>query len=139
MNKKILMILLGVVMFVLVAVGGILFFVLRDTSDRPVVYYEYRLEEQYSNLADTERRHIVKYRITIEYTDPDILPQLETNRTKFNNYIDEIMLSTTSEDLLRPNGKQRLRERILMMIIDELDTDEETITNIYITPFVVQG
>jgi flagellar basal body-associated protein FliL len=49
------------------------------------------------------------------------------------------MRSTLSADIEATNGKQKLRQRIQDMIIETLDSDEETITNIYIQPFVVQG
>lgn len=55
------------------------------------------------------------------------------------NNIDEIMRATLAEDLAKTNGKQRLRDRIKNMIIEELESDEEVITNIYIQPFVIQG
>lgn len=131
---------IAAVLLVLILGGGVIaFLLLRGPQERPIVYYERHLAEEYSNLADTDRPKIVKYRVTIEYTDSDILPLIEQNETKIRNYIDEIMRATFSEDIARPNGKQRLRERIQNMVIDVLESDEETITNIYIQPFVVQG
>lgn len=139
MNKKIIMIIAAVLLVLILGGGVIAFLLLRGPQERPIVYYERHLAEEYSNLADTDRPKIVKYRVTIEYTDSDILPLIEQNETKIRNYIDEIMRATFSEDIARPNGKQRLRERIQNMVIDVLESDEETITNIYIQPFVVQG
>jgi flagellar basal body-associated protein FliL len=63
----------------------------------------------------------------------------DTNKTMIRNNIDEIMRATLAEDLAKTNGKQRLRDRIKNMIIEELESDEEVITNIYIQPFVIQG
>lgn len=49
------------------------------------------------------------------------------------------MRITSSEDIDKPNGKQRIRDRIKEMVIEVLDSDEETITDVYIQPFIVQG
>jgi flagellar basal body-associated protein FliL len=63
----------------------------------------------------------------------------EANKTKIRNNIDEIMRATLSTDIEKANGKQKLRDKIKDMVIEVLESDEETITNIYIQPFVIQG
>ena len=139
MNKKMLIIIAAVVLVVIVGAVAAIFLLGGEKKEKPVVYYEYTLGEEYSNLADQASRKIVKYQITIEYTDQKFLPVLEANKTKIRNNIDEIMRATTSEEIERTNGKQRLRDKIRNMVIEELETDEDTITNIYIQPFVIQG
>lgn len=139
MNKKMLIIIAAVVLVVIVGAVAAIFLLGGEKKEKPIVYYEYTLGEEYSNLADQASRKIVKYQITIEYTDQKFLPVLEANKTKIRNNIDEIMRATTSEEIERTNGKQRLRDRIRNMVIEELETDEDTITNIYIQPFVIQG
>lgn len=139
MNKKLIIIIAAVVLVVIVGAVAAVFLLTGEKKEKPIVYYEYTFSEEYSNLADQESRKIVKYQITIEYTNEDYLAVLDANKTKIRNNIDEIMRATTSEEIEKTNGKQRLRDRIRNMIIEELESDEETITNIYIQPFVIQG
>lgn len=139
MNKKILIIIVAVVLVVVVGAGAAVFILTRPPKEEPIVYYEFSLEEAYSNLADEDAQKIVKYKVTIEYTDEALLDVLTKNQTKISNNIDEILRSTNSADIEKPNGKQRLRDRIKDMIIEALESDEEVITNIYIQPFVIQG
>lgn len=139
MNKKMLIIIAAVVLVVIVGAVAAVLLLGGEKKEKPIVYYEYTLGEEYSNLADQSSRKIVKYQITIEYTNDKFLPVLEANKTKIRNNIDEIMRATTSEEIERTNGKQRLRDRIRNMVIEELESDEDTITNIYIQPFVIQG
>lgn len=139
MNKKILII-VGVVAL-LVIIGAVVAVVLigGNAKEKPVVYYEYVFAEEYSNLADQDSKKIIKYQVTIEYTVETMGAVFDTNKTMIRNNIDEIMRATLAEDLAKTNGKQRLRDRIKNMIIEELESDEEVITNIYIQPFVIQG
>jgi flagellar basal body-associated protein FliL len=140
MGKKKLIIIIVAVVLVLAIIGVVAVVLINNsTKEKPIVYYEIQLDEEYSNLADTNSAKIVKYRVTIEYTDEKMLAEIEKNKTRIRNNIDEIMRSTLSEDIAKANGKQRLRDRIKDMVIDVLDTDEDVITNIYIQPFVVQG
>lgn len=140
MEKKKLIIIIVAIVLVLAIIGVVAVVLINNsTKEKPIVYYEIQFDEEYSNLADTDSAKIVKYSVTIEYTDEDMLAEIEKNKTRIRNNIDEIMRATLSEDIAKANGKQRLRDRILDMIIEVLETDEEVITNIYIQPFVVQG
>lgn len=140
MNKKMLIIIAAVVLL-LVIIGGVVFVVVfkKPAAEPEIVYLEYKLDEGYSNLADVGSNKIIKYQVTIEYTNADALALLDKNKTKIINNIDEIMRITSSEDIDKPNGKQRIRDRIREMVIEVLDSDEETITDVYIQPFIVQG
>ena len=139
MNKKMLIIIIAVVL--LVVVGAVVAVVLltREPKVEPLVYYEYVFDEEYSNLADEASKKIVKYVVTIEYTSEEMTAIFDKNKTKIRNNIDEIMRATTSEEIEKTNGKQRLRDRIKDMVIEVLESDEEVITNIYLQPFVIQG
>jgi len=139
-NKK-LIIIIAVAVVLLLVVGAVVFvFVLSKPKAEPeIVYLEYKLDEAYSNLGDEGSSKIIKYQVTIEYTNADVLAELDKNKTKIVNNIDEIMRSTLSEDIDKPNGKQRIRDRIKEMVIEVLESDEETITDVYIQPFIVQG
>ncbi len=139
MNKKMLIIIVAVVLVVVVGAGVAVFMLTRPPKVEPLVYYEYVFDEEYSNLADEASKKIVKYQVTIEYTDVEMLAVFDQNKTKIRNNIDEIMRATTAEDIEKTNGKQRLRDRIKDMVIEVLESDEEVITNIYLQPFVIQG
>ena len=139
MNKKMLTIIVAVVLVVVVGAGVAVFMLTRPPKVEPLVYYEYVFDEEYSNLADEASKKIVKYQVTIEYTDVEMLAVFDQNKTKIRNNIDEIMRATTAEDIEKTNGKQRLRDRIKDMVIEVLESDEEVITNIYLQPFVIQG
>lgn len=139
MNKKLIIIIVAVL--VVVGLGAVAAIVLLGGGDKekPIVYFEYALDEEYSNLADVENPKIVKYKVTIQYTDEALLENLDKNKTQIRNNIDEIMRSTMSEDVSKPNGKQRLREKIQSMVIELLESDEEVISDVFIQPFVIQG
>ena len=137
--KKILIIVVGVVLVLVIAGVAVFFLFLRTPAEKPIVYYEYTFDEEYSNLADEDSGKIIKYQVTIEYTNEDALALIEKDKTKIRNNIDEIMRSTESSEIEAPNGKQKIRQRVRDMVIEVLESDEEIITNIYIQPFVVQG
>lgn len=139
MNKKLLIIIAVVVLLVVIGAVVAVLLLTGTPEEKPIVYFEYVFAEEYSNLADEASKKIIKYQVTIEYTVEDMGAVFETNKTMIRNNIDEIMRATLAEDLAKTNGKQRLRDRIKNMIIEELESDEEVITNIYIQPFVIQG
>lgn len=139
MNKKMIIIIAAVALVVIIGAGVAVFMMTRPPEEVVLTYHEYTFDEEYSNLADEASKKIVKYQVTIEYTDVTMLAVFDQNRTKIRNNIDEIMRATTAEDIEKTNGKERLRDRIKQMIIEELESDEEIITNIYLQPFVIQG
>jgi flagellar FliL protein len=135
--KKIALI-AGAAVLLLVIIGVLLFFfVFRDSGPTPVTYFEYNLGEMYSNIADEGK--ILKMEPTIEYTSEAALVEIEANKTRIVNNIYEIIRNAKYENLQRPNGQERLREDIREMIIDTLESDAETISNVYFLQFIIQG
>ncbi|MDK2865861.1 MAG: Flagellar basal body-associated protein FliL [Clostridiales bacterium] len=140
MNKKLIIIIAAVVLLLVIVGVVVVVFVLGGEPKEPVIVYsEYQLDEAYSNLADEGGTKIIKYQVVIEYTDDAILTELDSNKTKIVNNIDELMRASLSEDLMKPNGKERIRQKIRDMVIEVLESDEEVISNIYIAPFIIQG
>lgn len=135
--KKIIII--AVVVVVLIVGGLAAFFLVfnSDSGEEEIVYEEYELGEMYSNIA-TENK-IAKFNVVIEYTNPEALTQLTNNKTQITNNIYEIFRVQNFEDIQKPTGQQRLRERIQEMVIETIDSDRETISNIYFTEFIIQG
>jgi len=135
--KKIIII--AVVVVVLI-VGGLLAFFLvfnSDSSEKAIVYEEYELGEMYSNIA-TENK-IAKFNIVIEYTNPEVLAKLRGNKTAIINNVYEIFRTEKFEDVQKPTGQKRLREKIQQMVIETIDSDRETISNVYFIEFIIQG
>ena len=135
--KKIIII--AVVVVVLI-VGGLLAYFLvfsSDGSEKPIVYEEYELGEMYSNIA-TENK-IAKFNVVIEYTDPEASTKIKNNKTVIVNNIYEIFRVEKFEDVQKPTGQKRLREKIQQMVIETIDSDRETISNVYFIEFIIQG
>lgn len=135
--KKIIII--AVVVVVLI-VGGLLAYFLvfnSDNSENEIQYEEYELGEMYSNIA-TENK-IAKFNVVIEYTNQETLAKITSNKTILINNIYEIFRVEDFEDVQKPTGQKRLREKIQQMVIETLDSDQETISNIYFTEFIIQG
>jgi flagellar FliL protein len=135
--KKIIII--AVVVVVLIVGGLAAFFLVfnSDDGEKEIIYEEYELGEMYSNIA-TENK-IAKFNVVIEYTDPETLPKITNNKTAIMNNIYEIFRVQNFEDIQKPTGQQRLRERIQQMVIETLESDNDTISNIYFTEFIIQG
>lgn len=138
-NKTILIVAIVAVIFVIGAVAIVVMLLNQPPKEKPVVYHEFALDEAYSNLADANSKKIVKYGVIIQYTDDKVLEALNKNKTKIMNNIDEIMRTTKAADIEKSNGKERLRMKILNMVIEVLESDDSIITDVFIQPFVVQG
>jgi len=135
--KKIIII---AVVVVVIIVGSLLAYFLvfnSDSSEPEIVYEEFELGEMYSNIA-TENK-IAKFNIVIEYTDPKTLTKIKEDKTQMMNNIYEIFRAEKFEDIQKPTGQKRLREKIQQMVIETLEVDQETISNIYFTEFIIQG
>lgn len=137
MNKKLIMIIAAVVLLAVIGAGA--FFMVMNKSDEPepVVYIEYELGELYTNIADESK--ILKFNVVIEYTDETLLDALAQNKTKITNNIYEIFRRKTYDQTQSPSFQERTREEIKEMIIETLESDAETITNVYFLQFIIQG
>lgn len=137
MNKKLIIIIAAVVLLAVIGAGA--FFMVMNKSDEPepVVYIEYELGELYTNIADESK--ILKFNVVIEYTDETLLDGLNQNKTKITNNIYEIFRRKTYDQTQSPSFQERTREEIKEMIIETLESDAETITNVYFLQFIIQG
>lgn len=135
--KKVIIIAVTVFLLI-VAVGLVLFlFVFNSDAEPEIVYSEYAIGELYTNIADEGK--ILKISMVIEYTDKDLLVKFDSNKSKLINNVYEIFRSKTYETLSKPNGQERVREELKEMVIETLDSDSETITDVYFTQFIIQG
>ncbi len=137
MNRTVIIIIAAVIL--LSIIGAAVFFLVinRDTEPEPVVYIEYEVGEMYTNLADEKK--IMKFNMVIEYTDETLLDQITTNKSKIVNNVYEIFRRKTYEQTQSPSFQERAREEIKEMIIEILESDAETITNVYFLQFIIQG
>jgi len=136
--KKTMIIIIAVVVL-LTIVGAAVFFLVLNKSDEPdpVVYIEYELGELYTNIAD--ERKILKFNVVIEYTDETIAGMLDKNKSAITNNIYEIFRRKTYEQTQSPSFQERTRDEIKELIIELLESDAETITNVYFLQFIIQG
>ena len=55
------------------------------------------------------------------------------------NNINELFRREKYEDVSKATGMQRLREKIKQMVVETLESDTDTITNVYFKVFIIQG
>lgn len=134
--KKIIII--GVAALVLlIIIGVVLFMFVLNPKEKPIVYSEYEVGELYTNIADEGK--ILKFNMVIEYTDATVLEQITTKKSEIINNVFEMFRTKSYETLNKTNGQQRVRDEIRDMIIETLESDGETITNVYFLQFITQG
>lgn len=132
------MIIIGVsVLVLLIVIGVALFMFVLNPKEKPIVYSEFEFGELYTNIADESK--ILKFNLTIEHTNEEMLTNLTTNKSKITNNIYEMFRTKSFETLNKTNGQQRMRDEIRDMVIETLETDGETITNVYFLQFIIQG
>ncbi|MGB3367874.1 MAG: flagellar basal body-associated FliL family protein [Acidaminobacteraceae bacterium] len=136
--KKMLMI-GGIVLVVVIAIAVALFVFVFNKSDEPapVVYLEYQLGVQYTNIKDDKK--ILKFNIAIEYTAEEIAAEFEKNNSKIINNVIQIFRTKNFDDLMKTNSQERVREEIKDMIIETIESDAETITDVYFLEYIIQG
>lgn len=129
----------GIVLVVVIAIAVALFVFVFNKSDEPaaIVYSEYQLGVQYTNIKDEKK--ILKFNITIEYTNTEIAAEFDKNKSKIINNVYQIFRSKEFDDLMKTNSQERVREEIKDMIIETLESDSETITDVYFLEFIIQG
>lgn len=136
--KKVLIISIAALLGIIIIGGALFFFVFKGSGEKEVVveYFEYDMGEMYMNIESP--KHILKLQPVIEYTDQDILAVFEKNKNKINNYMREVFATKTYEEILDKKGIEKSREDMLEIVIEVLELDSDTITNVYFTQFIVQ-
>lgn len=138
MNKKLIIIIVAAVL--VLAIGGVAAFLLlgnKEPKEPVITYSEYQLDEMYTNIKDAGK--ILKFQINVEYTNAELLPEIEKNKSKIVNNIYEYFRNTDFATLSKTNGQERAREDIRDIIIEVLGSDAETVTNVYFIQFIIQG
>lgn len=136
--KKLIIIGAGaLVAIIIIAVLLFVFVFNKPAKPKEIVYHDFELGEMYSNLKDEGK--VCKIKVSVEYTDEKMTLKLEETKSKLINNVLMIFREKTYDDLAKKNSQERLAEEIRSMIIESLESDEETITNVYFTEFIVQG
>jgi flagellar basal body-associated protein FliL len=139
MKKLLPFILIGVV--ALVGIGVALFFFLgREPKEKPIVYFEYPLGEQYTNILpedqnSTARKPVLKYSPVIQYTSEATLAQLNEKSTFIKNEVRKYFMGRNATQI---NRLDRVQEDLTELIIEILESDTDTITNVLFLEFIVQ-
>jgi flagellar basal body-associated protein FliL len=136
--KKILIISIVALLSIVLIGGALFFFVFRDSGEKEVVieYFEFDMGEMYLNIESPKT--ILKLQPVIEYTNQETLPVFEKNKNKLNNYIRELFATKTYEEILDKKGIEKTREDVHEIILEVLELDSDTITNVYFVQFIVQ-
>lgn len=136
---KKMMLIGGIVLVLVIVIAVVLFMFVFNKSDEPapVNYLEYQLGVQYTNIKDEKK--ILKFNIAIEYTNEEVAVLFDKNKSKITNNIYQIFRSKGYDDLMKTNAQERVREEIKDMIIETLESDAETITDVYFLEFIIQG
>ncbi|MBN2897928.1 MAG: flagellar basal body-associated FliL family protein [Clostridia bacterium] len=134
--KKIIIIGVSVLVLLLI-VGVVLFMFVLNPKEKPIVYQEYEFGEMYTNIADEGK--ILKFSMVVEFTNPEILDKITASRSEIVNNVYELFRTKSYETLNKSNGQQRVRDEIRDMLIEMLESDGETITNVYFLQFITQG
>lgn len=135
--KKIIIIALIAFLVTAIVVGGLLYlFVFRTASEenKPLPTYEHNLGEFSTNLGT--QRSFFKGEIVIETTDRNLLPEFERRNVVLRDRVIKTLLGKTAEDVLEPEGQHQLRQELIHVIGETVQSDE--ISNVYFIDYIVQ-
>jgi flagellar basal body-associated protein FliL len=120
---------------------------------RPPVTVMYPTKERVVNLMDKQTSHYLKVQLTLEFIDTKlkdppkgdaVKAQQDDNAKDMQGYsaVIEDALTTTlsshnSTDLLKPDGKDLLKQELLQNVNKALHDDEKAV-NVYFTSFIIQ-
>jgi flagellar basal body-associated protein FliL len=120
---------------------------------KPPVTVMYPTKERVVNLLDKQTSRYLKVQLTLEFVDTKVKepPKGEAVKAQQDEFtkdmqgysavIEDALTTTlsshTSSDLLKPDGKERLKQELLQNVNHALH-DEENAVNVYFTSFIIQ-
>jgi len=120
---------------------------------RPPVTVMYPTKERVVNLLDKQTSHYLKVQLTLEFIDTKLKepPKGDAVKTQQDDFakgmagytaVIEDALTTTlssksSSDLLKPDGKDLLKQELIDKVNRALHDDEKAV-NVYFTSFIIQ-
>ena len=161
MSKKLIIILSGVAFLVLVGMGGAFFLMwsklssvsalqAQPTGEEEVVAEEpepasdeipelgpvFPMETFIVNLAGEDGRRYLKVRMELEVANEDLINDLEMRKAQMRDQILLILPTKGYVDINTTEGKNGLRNEVRTALNDYFN--QEAITNIFFTDFVIQ-
>jgi flagellar basal body-associated protein FliL len=120
---------------------------------RPPVTVMYPTKERVVNLMDKQTTHYLKVQLTLEFIDSKVKdpPKGDAVKAQQDNFAKDMQgysaviedaLTTTlsshsSADLLKPDGKDLLKQELIEKVNHSLHDDEKAV-NVYYTSFIIQ-
>lgn len=138
--KKI--ILFGGIGLVVVIIGVVVavFMLNREPAVVEVVYSEFPLGEQYTNITmepnqTSTKKTVLKFSPVIQYTGEEMAVELPLKQTLLINEFRKYFMSRTATQLSKLD---RVQEDLTEIAIELLESDSETITNVFFLDFIIQ-
>jgi flagellar basal body-associated protein FliL len=120
---------------------------------RPPVTVMYPTKERVVNLMDKQTSHYLKVQLTLEFIDSKLKDPPKGDAVKaqqdefakdmqgYSAVIEDSLTTTlsshSSADLLKPDGKDLLKQELLQNVNKALHEDEKAV-NVYFTSFIIQ-
>ena len=120
---------------------------------RPPVTVMYPTKERVVNLMDKQTSHYLKVQLTLEFIDTKVKepPKGEAVKAQQDEFAKDMqgysaviedaltttLSSKTSTELLKPDGKDSLKQELLQNVNKALH-DEEKAVSVYFTSFIIQ-
>ena len=120
---------------------------------RPPVTVMYPTKERVVNLMDKQTSHYLKVQLTLEFIDTKLKEPPKGDAVKaqqddfakdmqgYSAVIEDALTTTlsskSSSDLLKPDGKDNLKQELLQNVNKALHDDEKAV-NVYFTSFIIQ-
>ncbi len=102
----------------------------------PLVGALWSLEPFIVNLADNKGERYLKVVMQFELSEPAVSAALDMLKPKIRDNIIDLLTIKTYAELMEPDGKQALRNEIILRINALLEKGR--VVNVYFTEFVVQ-
>ena len=119
----------------------------------PPVTVMFPTKERIVNLTDKSATRYLKVQMTLEFLDhklkeapkgaaikaqqEEFAADMEPHQAIIDDALNTILSSKTSQDLLKPNGKEALKSELKEAINHALH-DREEVVNVYFTTFIIQ-
>lgn len=91
-----------------------------------------------ANPSKSDNRRIMKVSASIEASSKNILKVLEIEQVMLSHLLLMTLSSKTIGVLSTPEGKSALQEELRQLFISELNLEDEDLTHVYFSEFVMQ-
>ncbi len=158
MSNKLMIIMMGLLVLLMVAIGGGLFMMwskvsaldqtvnppiqdesqeaIKEESEEAKIRPVFPLESFIANLADPGGNRFLRATMELELENDDLTKEMEKRLPQIRDCILMILPTRTYQDIQTVEGKIALRTEIIAKL--NVILKKEAITNIYFTEFVTQ-